>query len=149
MRAMADSRPRGYRGRLSSAALLGSMLLLIAPINVAWSTPGVPASDAQVLAELPVGARHESMPARELSRSRLDIALPLAQFYLSRSRASGDLRYLGYAESVLQPWVQHAPVPPAVLVLEATILQSRHAFDAALDQLELALREQPDNAQAW
>jgi tetratricopeptide (TPR) repeat protein len=132
-----------------SAALLGSMLLLIASIDVAWSTPGVPTSDAQVLAELPVGARHESIPARELSRSRLDIALPLAQFYVSRSRASGDLRYLGYAESVLRPWIQNAPVPPAVLVLEATVLQSRHAFDAALEQIDLALRAQPDNAQAW
>src|SRR5271155_4037609 len=118
MRAMSGSRPRRYRGRLLSAALLGSMLLLIASIDVAWSTPGVPSSDAQVLAELPVGARHESIPERELSRSRLDIALPLAQFYVSRSRASGDLRYLGYAESVLRPWIQNAPVPPAVLVLE-------------------------------
>jgi tetratricopeptide (TPR) repeat protein len=125
------------------------MLLLIASIDVAWSTPSVPASDAQVLAELPVGARHESTPARQLSRSRLDIALPLAQFYISRTRASGDLRYLGYAESVLQPWMRHAPVPAAVLVLEATILQSRHAFDAALEQLDLALQAQPDNAQAW
>jgi len=124
------------------------MLLLIASIDVGWSTPSVPASDAQVLAELPVGARHESTPARELARSRLDIALPLAQFYISRTRASGDLRYLGYAESVLQPWMRHAP-PAAVLVLEATILQSRHAFDAALEQIDLALRAQPDNAQAW
>src|ERR1700688_4740376 len=124
------SRPRMIRGRLSGRALLGSMLLVIAPLGVAWSMPHTPASDAQVLAELPVGTRHESAPARELTRSRLDIALPLAQFYVSRSRASGDLRYLGYAESVLQPWLRHAPVPPAVLVLEATILQSRHAFGA-------------------
>jgi tetratricopeptide (TPR) repeat protein len=125
------------------------MLLMIASIDVAWSTPRVPGSDAQVLAELPIGTRHESAPARELARSRLDIALPLAQFYVSRSRATGDLRYLGYAEAVLQPWVQHSPVPPAVLVLQATILQSRHSFGAALDQLDLALQAQPDNAQAW
>jgi tetratricopeptide (TPR) repeat protein len=129
--------------------LLGAMVLAIAPIETAWSMPKVPGSDAQVLAELPVGARHESAPARELTRSRLDIALPLAQFYVSRSRATGDLRYLGYAESVLQPWARHAPVPAAVLVLEATILQSRHAFGAALEQLDQALQAQPDNAQAW
>ena len=134
---------------LTGRTRLALLLLAITPLNAAWSAPGVPASDAQVLAELPVGARHASMPARELSRSRLDIALPLAQFYLARSRASGDLRYLGYAESVLQPWVRHVPVPPEVLVLEATILQSRHAFDAALQQLDLALQAQPDNAQAW
>ena len=102
-----------------------------------------------VLAELPVGARHESATARSLTRSRLDVALPLAQFYVSRSRAGGDLRYLGYAEAMLQPWLQQSPVPPEVLVLEATILQSRHAFGPALQQLDTALQLQPDNAQAW
>jgi len=149
MRAMSGGRPRIFRGRLSGEALLGAILLLIASIDVAWSTPRVPGSDAQVLAELPVGTRHESTPARELARSRLDIALPLAQFYVSRSRATGDLRYLGYAEAVLQPWVQRSPAPPAILVLQATILQSRHSFGAALDRLDLALQAQPDNAQAW
>jgi len=144
-----SSRPRTTRGRRSAHALGALLLLAIAPIGAAWSTPHTPGSDAQVLAELPVGARHESAPARELTRSRLDVALPLAQFYVTRSRATGDLRYLGYAEAMLQRWLRHSPVPPAVLVLEATILQSRHAFGAALEQLDLALQAQPDNAQAW
>ena len=129
--------------------MLGAVLVGMAQIGVAWSTPRIPSSDAQVLADLPVGARHESAPARELTRSRFDVALPLAQFYVSRSRATGDLRYLGYAEAVLQPWMQRSAVPAAVRVLEATILQSRHAFGAALAQLDLALQDQPDNAQAW
>jgi tetratricopeptide (TPR) repeat protein len=136
------------RGRRLGAAL-GALLLGAGLIGVAGSTPYVPGSDAQVLAELPVGARHESAGARELTRSRLDIALPLAQFYVSRSRATGDLRYLGYADATLQPWMRQSVVPSAVRVLEATILQSRHAFDAALTQLELTLQVQPDDAQAW
>jgi tetratricopeptide (TPR) repeat protein len=142
-------RLRTNRARLSGYALLALLVLTIAQTEVAWSAPRVPGSDAQVLAELPIGARHESVPARELARSRLDIALPLAQFYVARSRASGDLRYLGYAEAMLQPWLRQAPVAPAVLVLKATILQSRHAFGAALEQLDLALQAQPDNPQAW
>src|ERR1700728_770409 len=148
MRAITGRRPRILRGR-RLRAVLGALLLGAGHSGVARSTPYVPSSDAQVLAELPVGARHESAGARELTRSRLDIALPLAQFYVSRSRATGDLRYLGYAESVLQPWTQQTSLPPGVLVLEATILQSRHEFDAALGQLDLPLRLQPDNAQAW
>jgi tetratricopeptide (TPR) repeat protein len=143
------SSPRVIRGRLSDWRLWCVLLPGMLQLGVAWSEPRVPGNDAQVLAELPVGARHQSAPARELSRSRLDIALPLAQFYVSRSRATGDLRYLGYAEAMLQPWTQQASVPPGVLVLKATILQSRHAFDAALGQLDLALQLQPDNAQAW
>ena len=134
---------------LLGASLRGALLLGLGSTGLAWSTPHLPDSDAQVLAELPVGARHQSAPARELTRTRLDVALPLAQFYVARSRASGDLRYLGYAEALLAPWVRRTPVPPPVLVLEATILQSRHAFDAALQQLDLALQAQPDNAQAW
>src|SRR5580658_1641079 len=149
MFAITTSRPRVIRGRLSDWRLWCVLLPGILQLGVAWSEPRVPGSDAQVLAELPVGARHQSAPARELTRTRLDIALPLAQFYVSRSRATGDLRYLGYAEAMLQPWTRQASVPPAVLVLEATILQSRHAFDAALGQLDLALQLQPDNAQAW
>jgi tetratricopeptide (TPR) repeat protein len=35
------------------------------------------------------------------------------------------------------------------LVLDATILQSRHAFDASLQELDRALRARPDDAQAW
>ena len=149
MFAITTSRPRIIRGRRSGWRLLCALLAGMLPHGVAWSEPRVPGSDAQVLAELPVGARHQSASALELTRSRLDVALPLAQFYVSRSRATGDLRYLGYAEGTLQPWARQASVPPGVLVLEATILQSRHAFDAALGQLDLALQQQPDNAQAW
>jgi tetratricopeptide (TPR) repeat protein len=149
MYANSTSRPRIIRGRLSDWRLLWLLLPGLLQLGVAWSEPRVPQSDSQVLAELPVGARHQSAPAREMTRSRLEIAMPLAQFYVARSRATGDLRYLGYAEAVLQPWTRQASAPPGVLVLQATILQSRHAFDAALGQLDLALRLEPDNAQAW
>jgi predicted Zn-dependent protease len=102
-----------------------------------------------VLAELPAGARHASAPSRDLTRTRLDIALPLAQFDISRARATGDLRFLGYGEAILLPWLSRPPLSPAVLVLHATILQSRHQFDAALKELDQALKLRPDDPQAW
>jgi tetratricopeptide (TPR) repeat protein len=49
----------------------------------------------------------------------------------------------------LQPWLNQPIVAPQVLVLNATILQSRHAFDAALTELDRALQARPDDAQAW
>ena len=113
------------------------------------ATPYLPHDDSQVLAVLPAGARHTSQQTRDVVRSRLDIALPLAQFNISRSRATGDLRYLGYAEAILAPWLARSPVDPSVLVLHATILQSRHAFGAALTELDQALRARPGDAQAW
>ena len=112
---------------------------------IANAAPFTPRSDAEVLAEVPPGTAHITAPARQATRTRLDVALPLAQFYIARSRATGDLRFLGYAEATLQPWLNQ----PAALVLHATILQSRHAFEASLQELDRALALQPDNAQAW
>jgi tetratricopeptide (TPR) repeat protein len=125
------------------------MMLGLALSGAAAAAPYTPRSDAEVLAEVPPGTAHVAAPALNLTRSRLDVALPLAQFYITRSRATGDLRFLGYAEATLAPWLNHTPVSPAALVLHATILQSRHSFDASLQELDRALAAQPDNPQAW
>ncbi len=137
-------RPRGIRGRLLRAGLL-----VLSALSAAHAAPYVPSSDSQVLAELPAGARHGTDATRDLARSRLDIALPMAQFYISRARATGDLRFLGYAEAILTPWLERTPVSVPVLVLHATVLQSRHAFTPALGELDRALKINPQNAQAW
>jgi Tfp pilus assembly protein PilF len=126
-----------------------ALISLLAPFALAWSAPYLPRSNSQVLAELPAGARHASVATRELTRTRLDIALPLAQFYISRARATGDLRFLGYAEAVLAPWMTRRDVPTQILVLHATVLQSRHLFDASLGELDRALARTPNDAQAW
>ena len=136
-------RPRCHRGWLL-AAMFGTAL-----VGAAAATPYTPRDDAEVLAEVAPGTAHVAAPALQLTRKRLDVALPLAQFYITRSRATGDLRFLGYAEATLAPWLNQSPPLPAVLVLHATILQSRHAFEASLRELDRALAAQPDNAQAW
>ena len=137
-------RPRFLRGRRAAAAVLA--IVVVARVG---ATPYVPDNDAEVLAHLPPGATHTSLQARQQAGARRDVALPLAQFYISQARASGDLRFLGYAEGVLAPWLQRSPPDPAGLVLQATILQSRHSFDAALSDLDRALRARPEDAQGW
>lgn len=136
-----------HRSRFSGRWAVAFVTVLL-PFS-AWSKPYVPANDGQVLADLPAGARHTSAATRDVSRTRLDIALPMAQFYISRSRATGDLRFLGYAEAVLTPWMSRADVPASVLVLHATILQSRHLFAASLTELDRALAAKPEDAQGW
>jgi tetratricopeptide (TPR) repeat protein len=128
-----------------------SMVLIfsVGCINECRAAPHVPGNDAEVVAELPTGARHNSVPSRAVTATRLDIALPLAQFDISQARATGDLRFLGYAEAILQPWLNQPAVAPQVLVLDATILQSRHAFGASLTVLDRALKTRPDDPQAW
>ena len=141
-------RPRIHRGRLAASLLCIVWSGLVWPA-LAAATPYVPASDSQVLAELPAGTSFSGSAIRQQAAARLDVAVPLAQFYISQSRATGDLRFLGYADAALAHWQHHTPPLPAVLVLEATILQSRHSFDAALAKLDQALALRPEDAQAW
>ncbi len=131
-------------------------LLMGAAAAAPTSTAYTPTSDAQVLARVP--ARSLDPRARELAELRqaaarkpqdLDTALRLAQRYFEEVAAEGDPRYMGYVQSVLQPWWLLPEPPPAVRVLRAQVLQFDHQFPQALADLDGALRQQPDLAQAW
>jgi tetratricopeptide (TPR) repeat protein len=148
MRRAMQGRPRVNRSRLFCVLPL-VLIFNISCFNECWAAPHIPGNDAEVVAELPMGARHNNVPSGAKTATRLDIALPLAQFDISQARATGDLRFLGYAEAILQPWLDQPTVAPQVLVLNATILQSRHAFEASLSQLDRALEGRPQDAQAW
>jgi len=140
------SRSRMPRGRLSG--LIAGVLLCIACLSPAHANPYVPASDDVVLADLPAGAHYTDLSARRLAQGRVDVAVPLAQFYIQQSRLTGDLRYLGYADAVLVPWVEGRSADPAALILHATVQQSRHEFSAALATLDRALSARPKDPQA-
>lgn len=139
------SLPRISRGRL---------LYLIAAVLLGWArtpaqaAPYIPSSDTTVLAEISAGAHYADVSARRLASGRVDVAIPLAQFYIQQSRLTGDLRYLGYAEAVLAPWLKKSPVEAQVLVLQATLQQSRHEFAASLATLDRALQVRPQDPQA-
>jgi tetratricopeptide (TPR) repeat protein len=134
------------RGRLFSFFALA--LLSAACLPRAHAGPYLPSSNSAVLAELPAGTRHADVSARRLAGGRVDVAIPLAQFYIQQSRLSGDLRYLGYAEAALSPWMKQNPPVPDALVLQATLQQSRHEFSASLATLERALTARPNDPQA-
>jgi tetratricopeptide (TPR) repeat protein len=140
------SQPRKSRGWL--LALRVAVLLIAAGTSGAFAGPYMPTSDNAVLAEVSAGTRYADVSARRLARARVDVAIPLAQFYIQQSRLSGDLRYLGYAEAVLAPWVQRSSPNADVLVLQATLQQSRHEFAASLAMLDRALAVRPQNPQA-
>ena len=138
------SHPRIRRGWLAALVVAA-----VAASGATHATPRLPERDDEVLATVPRGVGHSSAELRAQAAARLDVALPLAQFYISQARASGDLRFLGYAEALLARWLDHTPPIAAALVLEATVLQSRHSFAAALAELDRALGAQPDDPQAW
>jgi tetratricopeptide (TPR) repeat protein len=134
------------RGRL--LACFAVSLLSAVWIPLAQADPHVPGSENAVLAEVSAGTRYADVSARRLARARVDVAIPLAQFYIQQSRSSGDLRFLGYAEAVLAPWLRNSPPLPDVLVLQATLQQSRHEFTASLATLDRALATRPHDPQA-
>ena len=72
----------------------------------------------------------------------------MATAYIRASRVEGDPRFLGYAQAALGPWWTQPAAPTTVLVLRATIRQSRHEFDAAVADLDRVLQRDPKHAQA-
>ena len=122
----------------------------------AQAAPRVPSDDSQVVETLPAVAGW-SREQRQLRRALVQrphdekIAILAARSYLDLAREQGDARYAGYAMGALQAWAAVAPaeVPPAVLVMRATVAQFLHDFDGAEATLKVALEKQPANAQAW
>jgi tetratricopeptide (TPR) repeat protein len=83
------------------------------------------------------------------SPEQLPIALAVAQQCIAIARRDGDPRYTGYAQAALAPWWHRADAPVPVRLLKAIVLQSVHAFDPALTELQGVLQTDPGNSQAW
>ncbi|MEP7043927.1 MAG: hypothetical protein ABI843_12765 [Dokdonella sp.] len=140
--------------------IAGSIHALVAALafvctNAAWAAAYLPASDTDVLEQLPLqSGSHADRMTRALQTllardpNNLDVALRLAQVYVERARSESDPRQLGHAQATLAPWWdEEAPAVPVVL-LRATIRQSSHQFDAARADLQQIIAREPANAQA-
>ena len=124
-------------------------------IQSVCAAPRIPSSGAEVLEYLPT---RNGPVQRELRHLRsqltqqpdnLQLATQLAKRYVTLARADADPRYLGYAQAALAPWWSMPHPPAEALILRATILQSTHQFAQALADLDLLLKDDPTNAQAW
>jgi predicted Zn-dependent protease len=133
-------------------AVIVSALLLAA--GAAGAEPFVPSGDAVVLERLPERgdpalARLKRMRSALAAAPRdIDIAVPVARRALEAARSLGDPRFLGQAQAALAPWWTGTDVPPAALLLRATLKQSQHDFDGALADLDRLLAANPAAAQA-
>ncbi|QWT21171.1 hypothetical protein KPL74_03945 [Bacillus sp. NP157] len=125
------------------------------PVAAQRSTPYIPDRDDVVLQHVPP---HTDPRVRQFDVLRTDAAahptdparaVALAEAYINYGRSTGDARYLGRAMAVISPFMATASPPIPVALAHATILQSRHAFDASRSELEAILRRDPDSAQAW
>jgi Tfp pilus assembly protein PilF len=126
-------------------------LCLAANVYVTNAAPYRPANDNTVLARLPVTGDQALRQLRARWKADPDnapIAVALARRYLRLERAEGDPRYLGYAQAVLRPWWADKQANVPIAVTRAQLLSRRHAFDAALADLDGVLRIRPHHTQA-
>ena len=135
--------------------------------SVPLAAPYVPTSDSAPLEKLATrlndsaragasSAPVASSPANSAMRTllardpkNLDLALRIAQHFMSRARSESDPRFLGQAQAALGAWWSQSEPPVPVLLLRATIRQSNHDFKNSRLDLEQAVRREPNNAQAW
>lgn len=148
-----------YASRICHTTRIGIIAWLVAANAAVCAAPhGVPytpSRDAIVLEQVPATTdprvrRFEQLAKEHAARPEdRALAITLAQAYINYGRSTGDARFLGRALVPIEPWVNSDPIPVDVLIVHATILQSRHAFDAARAELADALAREPGNAQAW
>jgi tetratricopeptide (TPR) repeat protein len=80
--------------------------------------------------------------------SQLEPALAFARSAIELGRRRSDPRLMGQAEAALAPFLG-APSGARARVLQAALLQNRHAFSEALTMLDAILAEAPQHPQAW
>jgi len=114
------------------------------------------ARGATVLAHVPARAKDPTASAREALRAGPQglgadrtAAVRLARLDIVTARERADPRYLGRAEGALAPWWDLPSPPSDVLLLRATIRQSRHEFEPALTDLDRLVTLSPREPQAW
>jgi len=138
---------RSKAGR--AAVVIAAALLGATP---AAAAPHRPDSDDIVLERLSPAVvalrqlRGERATAADVT---LADALANARRYIELGQTYSDPRAYGYAQAALGLWWSMNPAPHEVLVMRARILQFRHEFDAALAQLEPALKSDQFDADAW
>lgn len=118
--------------------------------------PRTPAADSEVLERVPPRATDPQARALVALREawRRDpgdaaAAQALARHCLAMFGSDGDPRRLGCAQAALGRWWAQADPPVDLRILRAVVLQFSHRFDAALADLDAAVRVDPQAYEAW
>ncbi|RCS30653.1 hypothetical protein DEO45_02415 [Rhodanobacter denitrificans] len=132
-----------------------ALLFTVGNVQAEHRAPYTPTNAAVVLQRVPPTTdprvRHFEQLRRDLQQHPEDVnrAVALAIAYIDYGRSTGDARFLGRAMAVIAPAMAQTSPPIPVLLVHATIQQSRHEFQASREELQHILERDPDNAQAW
>jgi len=122
---------------------VAALVFICSALASVQAAPYQPTSDAAVLASVPANTRPATAGPRDLQS-----AVAQAAADVELAQASGDPRYLGYAQSALAPWWNARDAPLPVVLIRAQVHQHNHSFAKALVDLDHALTLDPRNAQA-
>lgn len=128
------------------------LLVLVASALPAlgWAATAVPPGADEVVVEvLPSITRQRPVAPSGSVRAESDPlqAALAAREAIAMARQTGETRYWGRAQAVLNPWWNVPTAPVELAVLQATVQQGRHEFEAARHLLEAALVREPNHAQ--
>ena len=113
-------------------------------------TQFTPMADDEVLEILPSATRQRTPLSPTVAKiTDPKVAVAEAREAIALARQTGDTRYWGRAQAVLLPWWDRPDAPMDMAVLQATVQQGRHEFEAARKTLIAGLARAPANAQAW
>ncbi len=133
---------------------LAAVLCLALGAALSHAAVVTPKSDAEVIETLPStsGTRTEDRKLRRqwaADPNNATLAVELSRRYLAQARSNGDPRFAGQALAALRGWTDPASSPDEVLLMQATLQQYLHEFDASAHLLELLVKRQPQHPQAW
>lgn len=139
--------------RTSVAASVGACLLVAWPVQALAVSAVKPTSDDEVV-EVLTSVTHNRLPrtsavAAVSTPADAAAAALQAREAISVARQTGDTRYWGRAQAILNPWWDKADAPANLAVLQATVQQGRHEFSASRAVLTAALTRAPGLAQGW
>lgn len=138
----------------NGAALLAGVIATAMALTTGHAAPYRPLSDEVVLERLPpalLALRQLRGTATSLTEpANLDAALAAARHYVELGQTYSDPRAYGYAQAALGHWwTSDDGATPQLLVMRARILQFGHRFPQALAQLEVALKADQFQPDAW
>jgi tetratricopeptide (TPR) repeat protein len=132
-----------------------ALFLTASVVQADQTTPYTPANASVVLQLVPPTTdprvRRFNQLRNDFRQHPADMskAVALALAYIDYGRSTGDSRFLGRAMAVIEPGMEQPEPPIPVLLVHATIQQSRHFFQASREELMQVLKRDPGNAQAW
>jgi tetratricopeptide (TPR) repeat protein len=139
-----------FKTNISPAVRCFQVFLALLPHWALATTTLNPQRDDEVLEILPVITRNRAVTSLTATEpAKPETAALAARQDIGIARQTGDTRYWGRAQAVLAPWWDRADAPADIAVLQATVQQGRHEFEASRKVLTAALARAPGHAQGW